>query len=162
MNAWLGCNKLNSRWSCYGSYFLVNLVMMNDHERIFLSSVVYPIKYRHGLFCCVVVCCGFILPIFFRVTSVALGPSYNWPSTSKATYGTHILQCCFTGTGAIKRLPQCQWSNPEEYGKTDDMNPLRNYDITTINKAQYMHVLWDIMHLSVQRSHCSVGWAHKE
>ena len=26
----------------------------------------------------------------------------------------HILQGCFTGTGAI-RLPQCQWSNPEGY-----------------------------------------------
>ena len=29
---------------------------------------------------------------------------------------THILQGYFTGTGAIKWLPQCQWSNPEEYG----------------------------------------------
>ena len=26
---------------------------------------------------------------------------------------THILQGYFTGTGAIIRLPQCQWSNPE-------------------------------------------------
>ena len=29
------------------------------------------------------------------------------------TYG---LQGYFTGTGAIVRLPQCQWSNPEMYG----------------------------------------------
>ena len=29
----------------------------------------------------------------------------------------HIHQGCFTGTGAIVRLPQCQWSKPEEYGK---------------------------------------------
>ena len=28
---------------------------------------------------------------------------------------THILQGYFTGTGAIKWLPQCQWSNPEGY-----------------------------------------------
>ena len=28
----------------------------------------------------------------------------------------HILQGCFTGTGSIVWLPQCQWSNPEEYG----------------------------------------------
>ena len=28
----------------------------------------------------------------------------------------HILQGCFTGTGAIIWLPQCQWSNPEGYG----------------------------------------------
>ena len=27
----------------------------------------------------------------------------------------NILQGYFTGTGAIIRLPQCQWSNPEEY-----------------------------------------------
>ena len=28
----------------------------------------------------------------------------------------HILQDYFTGTGAIIWLPQCYWSNPEEYG----------------------------------------------
>ena len=46
---------------------------------------------------------------------------------------THILQDCFTGTGAIV-LPQCQLSNPEEYGwnwsiisttKQQSANPLR-------------------------------------
>ena len=29
----------------------------------------------------------------------------------------HIHQGCFTGTGAIVRLPQCQWSKPDGYGK---------------------------------------------
>ena len=29
----------------------------------------------------------------------------------------NILQGYFTGTGAIIRLPHCQWSNPEEYGQ---------------------------------------------
>ena len=29
---------------------------------------------------------------------------------------THIFQGCFTGTGAIVRLPQCQWSYPDHYG----------------------------------------------
>ena len=29
----------------------------------------------------------------------------------------HILQGCFAGTGAIVRLPQCQWSKPDGYGK---------------------------------------------
>ena len=29
----------------------------------------------------------------------------------------HIHQDCFAGTGAIVRLPQCQWSNPDGYGK---------------------------------------------
>ena len=29
----------------------------------------------------------------------------------------HIHQGCFAGTGAIIRLPQCQWSKPDGYGK---------------------------------------------
>ena len=29
----------------------------------------------------------------------------------------HIHQGCFAGTGAIVRLPQCQWSKPDENGK---------------------------------------------
>ena len=29
----------------------------------------------------------------------------------------HIHQGCFAGTGAIVRLPQCQWSKPGGYGK---------------------------------------------
>ena len=29
----------------------------------------------------------------------------------------HIHQVCFAGTGAIVRLPQCQWSKPDGYGK---------------------------------------------
>ena len=35
---------------------------------------------------------------------------------------THILQGYFTGTGAILGLPQCQWSNPEEYVWFNRMN----------------------------------------
>ena len=30
-----------------------------------------------------------------------------------------ILQVCITGTGAILRLPKCQWSNHKEYGSID-------------------------------------------
>ena len=29
----------------------------------------------------------------------------------------HIHQGCYAGTGAIVRLPQCQWSKPDGYGK---------------------------------------------
>ena len=29
----------------------------------------------------------------------------------------HIHQGCFAGTGAIVRLPQCQWGKPDGYGK---------------------------------------------
>ena len=54
---------------------------------------------------------------------------------------THILQDCFTGTGAIIWLPQCQWSNPEEYELTDHII-LLTADYVTIdhNRAQWNHL----------------------
>ena len=50
-----------------------------------------------------------------------------------------ILQGCFTGIGAITWLPQCQWSNPEEYDDRDHMNPIETGDISrkTQNKTQH-------------------------
>ena len=44
-------------------------------------------------------------------------------------YITPILQGYFTGTGAILGLPQCQWSNPEEWGI--NTSPLGADDINT-------------------------------
>ena len=38
----------------------------------------------------------------------------------------HILHDCFTGTGAIMWLPQCQWSNPEGYGKINQYPSITN------------------------------------
>ena len=60
---------------------------------------VYPKKYAHGfvVLCFVVVMQSFIMnshEVFF-----------------------HIHQGCFAGTGAIVRLPQCQWSKPDGYGE---------------------------------------------
>ena len=49
---------------------------------------------------------------------------------------THILQGCFTSTGAIKRLPQCQWSKPEEYGSHESFNLQRSQQ----NWYQYAHI----------------------
>ena len=52
-----------------------------------LSHTVYPKKYAHG-FCFAVLCCGYTLtdfPISIRLTSLALWPSNNRPSASKAT-----------------------------------------------------------------------------
>ena len=50
-------------------------------------------------FCCALLCCmqSFIM-------------------NSHAVF-IHIHQGCFAGTGAIVRLPQCQWSKPDRYGK---------------------------------------------
>ena len=61
---------------------------------------VYPKKYAHGfvVLCYVVVMQSFIM-------------------NSHEVF-IHIHQGCFAGTGAIVRLPQCQWSKPDGYGKT--------------------------------------------
>ena len=64
-----------------------------------LSSTVYPKKYAHGfvVLCFVVVIQSFIM-------------------NSHEVF-IHIHQGCFADTGAIVRLPQCQWSKPDGYGK---------------------------------------------
>ena len=60
---------------------------------------VYPKKYAHGfvVLCFVVAMQSFIM-------------------NSHEVF-IHIHQGCFAGTGAIVRLPQCQWSKPDGYGK---------------------------------------------
>ena len=62
-------------------------------------NTVYPKKYAHGfvVLCFVVVMKSFIM-------------------NSHEVF-IHIHQGCFAGTGAIVRLPQCQWSKPDGYGK---------------------------------------------
>ena len=62
-------------------------------------TTVYPKKYAHGfvVLCFVVVMQSFIM-------------------NSHEVF-INIHQGCFAGTGAIVRLPQCQWSKPEWYGK---------------------------------------------
>ena len=63
------------------------------------TLTVYPKKYAHGfvVLCFVVVMQSFIM-------------------NSHEVF-IHIHQGCFAGTGAIVRLPQCQWSKPDGYGK---------------------------------------------
>ena len=62
-------------------------------------TTVYPKKYAHGfvVLCFVVVMQSFIM-------------------NSHEVF-IHIHQGCVAGTGAIVRLPQCQWSKPDGYGK---------------------------------------------
>ena len=86
-------------------------VWMNIQTRIFAYIIctpctaskpyvytVYPKKYAHGfvVLCFVVVMQSFII-------------------NSHEVF-IHIHQGCFAGTGAIVRLPQCQWSKPDGYG----------------------------------------------
>ena len=64
-----------------------------------MRYTVYPKKNAHGfvVLCFVVVMQSFIM-------------------NSHEVF-IHIHQGCFAGTGAIVRLPQCQWSKPDGYGK---------------------------------------------
>ena len=60
---------------------------------------VYPKKDAHGF---VVLCFVVVMPSFIVNSDEVF---------------IHIHQGCFAGTGAIVRLPQCQWSKPDGYGK---------------------------------------------
>ena len=62
-------------------------------------STVYPKKYTHGL---VVLCFVVVMQSFIMNSHEVF---------------IHIHQGCFAGTGAVVRLPQCQWSKPDGYGK---------------------------------------------
>ena len=54
----------------------------------------------------------------------------------------HIHQGCFAGTGAIVRLPQCQWSKPDGYGKISQCIITTKY-----SKAKNrVHISWDILY----------------
>ena len=103
-------------WKCMGE-FINNLYYMRivhdfqkntllHFKRLIIKShkilcwhTVYPKKYAHGfvVLCFVVVMQSFIM-------------------NSHEVF-IHIHQGCFAGTGAIVRLPQCQWSKPDGYGK---------------------------------------------
>ena len=75
---------------------LIDIIHFATHD----IGTVYPKKYAHGfvVLCFVVVMQSFIM-------------------NSHEVF-IHIHQGCFVGTGAIVRLPQCQWSKPDGYGKT--------------------------------------------
>ena len=87
-------------------HFRRKMGMSSQHPHVitqaFMSSSndrVYRKKYAHGfvVLCFVVVMQSFIM-------------------NSHGVF-IHIHQGCFAGTGAIVRLPQCQWSKPDGYGK---------------------------------------------
>ena len=76
-----------------------NWVFMHQRGVYIQAYTVYPKKYAQGfvVLCFVVVMQSFIM-------------------NSHEVF-IHIHQGCFAGTGAIVRLPQCQWSKPDGYGK---------------------------------------------
>ena len=101
-NMWATVLQLSNTLGCFRprTFFLKNgLDWLPLTSSISCLHTVYPKKYAHGfvVLCFVVVMQSFIMnshEVFIR-----------------------IHQGCFAGTGAIVRLPQCQWSKPDGYGK---------------------------------------------
>ena len=96
---------------------------------------VHPKKYAHGL---VVLCFVVVMQSFIMNSHEVF---------------IHIHQGCFAGTGAIVRLPQCQWSKPDGYGQISQC-------ITTTkhSKAKTVCIFlgiyckprqWNIQHLAI-------------
>ena len=86
----LKISSVKRRPSCSGGY---------ESKEGLLNVTVYHKEYAHGfvVLCFVVVMQSFIM-------------------NSHEVF-IHIHQGCFAGTGAIVRLPECQWSKPDGYGK---------------------------------------------
>ena len=78
-----------------------SLLVYGLYSRIYNTdtATVYHKKYAHGF---VVLCFVVVMLSFILISHEVL---------------IHIHQGCFAGTGAIVRLPQCQWSKPGGYGK---------------------------------------------
>ena len=103
-NSLRDCNYLHRCWIQPSWYSLAKGVLADIADGKWPSTLpprhtVYPKKYAHGfvVLCFVVVMQSFIM-------------------NSHEVF-IHIHQGCFAGTGAIVRLPQCQWSKPDGYGK---------------------------------------------
>ena len=77
----------------------VDAILSQKDKDLPTLHTVYPKKYAHlfVVLCFVVVMQSFIM--------------------NSHEIFIHIHQGCFAGTGAIVRLPQCQWSKPDGYGK---------------------------------------------
>ena len=79
----------------------LRLLSVECHRKplMYNQRTVYPKKYAHG----------FVVLCFVVVMQSCIMNSHE--------VSIHIHQGCFAGTGAIVRLPQCQWSKPDGYGK---------------------------------------------
>ena len=93
---------------------------------------VYPKKYAHGfvVLCFVVVMQSFIM-------------------NSHEVF-IHIHQGCFAGTGAIVRLPQCQWSKPDGYGKISKcITTTKHSKAKTVCIFLGIYCTWKTFHLII-------------
>ena len=107
VNIYLCCLKWNQHDKVLGIYahfvlqIKLNIGSLPMRLDVIHTALMYSIsqEYAHGfvVLCLVVVMQSFIM--------------------NSLEVFIHIHQGCFAGTGAIVRLPQCQWSKPDGYGK---------------------------------------------
>ena len=113
---------------CFPGWFCNNQIY-----GVGVMHTVYPKKYAHGfvVLCFVVVMQSFIM-------------------NSHEVF-IHIHQGCFAGTGAIVRLPQCQWSKPDGYGKISQCIPTTKH-----SKAKTVCIFLGIYYICVIKviHHC--------
>ena len=82
----------------FSIFDMIIRVIITYSNDMWALNTVYPKKYAHGF---VVLCFVVVMQSFIMNSHVFI----------------HIHQGCFAGTEAIVRLPQCQWSKPDGYGK---------------------------------------------
>ena len=94
----------------------------------FGRCTVYPEKYAHG----------FVVLCFVVVMQSLIMNSHG--------VFIHIHRGCFAGTGAIVRLPQCQWSKPDGYGKISQcITTTKHNKAKTVCIFLGIYCIWVIM-----------------
>ena len=106
-HGWVTTSHIKQLWLLIHALFMLERAVASE-----ILKTVYPEKYAHGfvVLCFVVVMQSFIM-------------------NSHEVF-IHIHQGCFAGTGAIVRLPQCQWSKPDGYGKISQCITTTKYSKT--------------------------------
>ena len=86
-------------WNVFLNCYLNAYILPREISSEVMNNTVYPKKYAHD----------FVVLDFVVVMQSFIMNSHE--------VFIHIHQGCFAGTGAIVRLPQCQWSKSDGYVK---------------------------------------------
>ena len=118
---------------------------------VYLPTV-YPKKCAHGF---VVLCFVVVMQSFIMHSNEVF---------------IHIYQGCFAGTGAIVRLPQCQWSKPDGYGKISQCITTTKHSkaktvgiflgIYCIHALTSINSLWPSNAIWRRRCGSNIGWGN--
>ena len=125
----------HSRWRP-GSWHLQLISRQASYQPTFAwqfgtpgNDTVYPKKYAHG----------FVVLCFVVVMQSLIMNSHE--------VFIHIHQGCFAGTGAIVRLPQCQWSKPDGYGKiSQSITTTKHSKAKTVCIFLGIYCTWILLH----------------